>query len=211
MSRTISDLFFACDLDDTMLDSQKQISPGNQRAIADFSSKGGKFVIATGRAVPATEPYVKQLDIAYPCVLYNGAAIYDFSAQKFIWTANLISEAREYLKEILTAFPEVGAEILKDEQIYVVRKNRYISEHVDVEQLDYCEVEPDDVPDGWFKILISSRAPRGPLHLSPRYRIRSGILHLKYKGQPRWAAPGITSPDTEILTLPQKNGGDKVH
>ena len=75
MSRTISDLFFACDLDDTMLDSQKQISPGNQRAIADFSSKGGKFVIATGRAVPATEPYVKQLDIAYPCVLYNGAAI----------------------------------------------------------------------------------------------------------------------------------------
>ena len=113
MSRTISDLFFACDLDDTMLDSQKQISPGNQRAIADFSSKGGKFVIATGRAVPATEPYVKQLDIAYPCVLYNGAAIYDFSAQKFIWTANLISEAREYLKEILTAFPEVGAEILR--------------------------------------------------------------------------------------------------
>ncbi|MEE0551937.1 MAG: hypothetical protein UC368_06500, partial [Eggerthellaceae bacterium] len=39
--------------------------------------------------------------------------------------------------------------------------------------------------------------------LSPRYRIRSGILHLKYKGQPRWAAPGITSPDTEILTLPE--------
>ena len=154
MSRTISDLLFACDLDDTMLDSQKQISPGTQRAIADFSSKGGKFVIATGRAVPATEPYAKQLDIAYPCVLYNGAAIYDFSAQKFIWTANLVSEAREYLKEILTAFPEVGAEILKDEQIYVVRKNQYISDHVDVERLDYCEVEPDDVSDGWFKILM---------------------------------------------------------
>ena len=30
----------------------------------------------------------------------------------------------------------------------------------------------------------------------------SKALHLKYKGQPRWAAPGITSPDTEILTLP---------
>ena len=45
------------------------------------------------------------------------------------------------------------------------------------------------------------------IHLSPRYRIRSGILHLKYKGQPRWAAPGITSPDTEILTLPLRSTG----
>lgn len=154
MHRTLSDLLFACDLDDTMLDSQKQISPENQKAIADFSSQGGKFVIATGRAVPATEPYVKQLDIAYPCVLYNGAAIYDFADRKFIWTANLLSEAREYLKEILAAFPGVGAEILKDEQIYVVRKNQYISAHVDVERLDYCEAEPDDIPDGWFKILM---------------------------------------------------------
>ncbi len=154
MGRMISDLLFACDLDDTMLDSKKEISSENQRAIADFASKGGKFVIATGRAVPATEPYAKQMGVKHPCVLYNGAAIYDFSAGRFLWKAALVSEAREYLKEIMTVFPQVGAEILKDEQIYVVRKNQYISAQVDVERLDYCEVEADEVADGWFKILM---------------------------------------------------------
>jgi len=111
-------------------------------------------VITTGRAVPATEPYVRSLGIKAPCILYNGAAIYDFEKEKFLWTAALPHTARIYIKDILDAFPEVGAEILYDERIYVARMNKHVSKHVDVEHLAYTVVESDEVPDGWFKVLF---------------------------------------------------------
>ena len=154
MKRKLSDVLFATDMDDTLLDSKKQISVQNQEEIASFQAEGGKFVIATGRAVPATKPYVEELNIQSPCILYNGAAIYDFSAEQFLWTASLTPKAREYLREIMDSFPEVGAEILKDSRIYVIRKNKYVSWHVDVEHLEYDEVSADELGDGWFKILF---------------------------------------------------------
>lgn len=141
-------------MDDTLLNRKKEITAGNRDAIAGFIAQGGHFVIATGRAVPATEPYVEQLGIKEPCILYNGAAIYDFEKHRFLWTAALPPTARGYLREILDAFPEVGAEILYGDRIYVVRKNKFVSWHVDVEHLDYSEVSPDELPDGWFKVLF---------------------------------------------------------
>lgn len=154
MKRKTSDLLFATDMDDTLLNSKKEITVENQRAIAEFIKDGGHFVIATGRAVPATEPYVKQLGIQEPCILYNGAGIYDFEQHRFLWTASLPETARGYLKDILDMFPAVGAEILYGDQIYVVRKNKYVSWHVDVEHLEYQELSPDELPDGWFKVLF---------------------------------------------------------
>ena len=35
--------------------------------------------MATGRVELITESYAKQLDVDLPCILYNGAAVYDFS------------------------------------------------------------------------------------------------------------------------------------
>lgn len=154
MKRSVSDLLFATDMDDTILDSQKCISARNREAIAAFEAQGGRFTIATGRAVPATEPYVRELGLKLPVILYNGAAIYDYNENRFVWTAALPSKSREYFREIMEAFPALGAEILMGEDIYVLRKNEHISRHVDIERLDYTEVTADELPDGWFKILF---------------------------------------------------------
>ncbi len=160
MKRKISDLLFATDMDDTILDSNKRVSARNRAAIADFEAQGGRFTIATGRAVPATEPYVKDLGIKLPVILYNGAALYDFDEKRFIWTAELPAKARGYYKEIMAAFPEIGAEALMGEEIYVLRMNEYVSRHVDVERIPYIEKDVDELPDGWFKILFLLPAER---------------------------------------------------
>lgn len=154
MKRKISELLFATDMDDTILDSQKRISARNREAIAAFEAQGGRFTIATGRAVPATEPYVKELGLTLPVILYNGAAIYDYKEERFVWTAALPPESREYFREIMDAYPMIGAEILMGEDIYVLRKNEHICRHVDIEKLEYTEVTADELPDGWFKILF---------------------------------------------------------
>lgn len=147
-------MLFATDMDDTLLDRKKTISSANRKAIADFMADGGQFVIATGRAVPAVEPYVKELGIKAPCILYNGGGIYDFAQRKFLWAASLPPSAKGYLKDILDTFPEVGAEILHGDQIYVVRKNEGVLWHVGVEHLEYQEISVDEAPEGWFKVLF---------------------------------------------------------
>lgn len=154
MKRNLFDFLFATDMDDTLLDSQKNVSLKNREAIRRFMEQGGRFTIATGRAIPATRPYVRSLGVKCPCILYNGAAIYDFNEEKMLWTALLPPVARNYFREILDAFPQVGAEILMGDQIYVLRNNVHISRHIELEQIPYQEVALDQLSDGWFKILF---------------------------------------------------------
>ena len=49
-----------------------------------FMANGGLFAVATGRAKPAFETVVDGIPMNAPTVLFNGAAIYDFSGRN-IW------------------------------------------------------------------------------------------------------------------------------
>ena len=70
------------DMDGTLLNPDKTLSPKNAAAIADFRAKGGRFSIATGRSLEATRPYLELLQPDLPAVMYNGALIYDWQQQK---------------------------------------------------------------------------------------------------------------------------------
>ncbi len=141
-------------MDGTLLNRQKEVTPKNREAIASFTAQGGKFVIATGRSVPATMPYWEALGLQLPCILYNGAAIYDFADHRFLWNAALPHSARAYMKEILDTFPQVGAEVLYQDRVYVARMNAHVAKHLEVEFLGYEEIPIDEIPDGWLKVLF---------------------------------------------------------
>lgn len=53
----------ALDLDGTLLNSQKQISSANKKALKKASQAGVKVVITTGRPLPAVEGFLKELDL----------------------------------------------------------------------------------------------------------------------------------------------------
>lgn len=67
----------AIDIDDTLLNSQHQISKENMAAIAETRAKGVTVILATGRMHIAAMPFVKQLELADDQVLisYNGALV----------------------------------------------------------------------------------------------------------------------------------------
>lgn len=54
----------AIDIDDTLLNSQHQISKENMAAIAETRAKGVTVILATGRMHIAAMPFVKQLELA---------------------------------------------------------------------------------------------------------------------------------------------------
>ena len=45
-----SGYFLITDLDGTLLNTNKEISPTNQKALAEFTAQGGRFSVATGRS-----------------------------------------------------------------------------------------------------------------------------------------------------------------
>ena len=66
-----------CDVDGTLVNSDKQISEINQKAIKNYKANGGFFSLATGRIEKSVHRFCEELNIDIPIILYNGARIYD--------------------------------------------------------------------------------------------------------------------------------------
>lgn len=156
MFEDISRVVLISDMDGTLLNSKKEITDTDRRAIEKFMSLGGKFSIATGRTIQSFGAYYNMLDLRMPLIMYNGAAIYDKNADKVLYTIALPVEAKRLTHEIIDAMPQVGGEILKADGIYVFRNNDYEKLHTKL-----CMVEPyysdlDEVTDGdWLKVLFA--------------------------------------------------------
>ena len=83
---------FFTDLDDTLLNRKKEITPDNQAAIQEALTRGHAMVITTGRALPAARKQAASLgltgDNCY-IISYNGSVIYDCTREKIIYQTGL--------------------------------------------------------------------------------------------------------------------------
>lgn len=90
MKKTEKILF--TDLDDTLLNSQKQITPENHRAVCQAIRKGHRVVLCTGRPLMGVIPQIRELDLAQPgsyAITYNGGVIYDCYKEQVIYKKSL--------------------------------------------------------------------------------------------------------------------------
>ena len=74
-----SKIFFT-DLDGTLLNDRKEITPGNRAAISEALSAGHKIVIATGRPLASARIQAERLGLTGEgcyAITYNGGLIYD--------------------------------------------------------------------------------------------------------------------------------------
>lgn len=76
------------DLDGTLLNDEKQITPGNQAAIDEALARGHIIVISTGRPLVSALIQARNLGLDKKgcyVIAYNGAQIYDIYNQKTIY------------------------------------------------------------------------------------------------------------------------------
>lgn len=111
----------ALDLDDTLLNDQRQITEDNVEALKECAEKGIYIVLCSGRAEDAILPFVKRLGIFESdklseygryIVAINGCSIYDLKSQKQIYCrkvesdillkANEIAENKGFATEVYT-------------------------------------------------------------------------------------------------------------
>ncbi len=151
-----SKIIIMTDLDGTLLNDKKQISEKDMASLEEFRSKGGTFAVATGRGYAMARPIVEKLDIHTPCVIFNGAAVYDFDADKFLWHSSMPACAVEYIKILGERFPDIGIEILHEKLVYVTNYNETVREHMELEHIEPVICDVEEVPtDNWLKVLIA--------------------------------------------------------
>ncbi|MGU4693777.1 HAD-IIB family hydrolase, partial [Escherichia coli] len=66
----------ALDLDGTLLNSKKMISPASVSALQSAQQAGVKIILATGRSHSEALPYYQQLQLTEPMICCNGSYLY---------------------------------------------------------------------------------------------------------------------------------------
>lgn len=144
------------DLDGTLLPPDKIPLEKDLAAIRRFEAAGGEFAIATGRTIQAAIRYQRMLDLKSPMIVYNGAAIYDAQKDGVLFSQTLPPEAREVTRAVMAAHPDVGVEVLRADNAYVVRNTEYEKKHIALCGVDPCYCTLDEVPEGgWLKVLFA--------------------------------------------------------
>lgn len=156
MFEDISKVVLLSDMDGTLLNSKKEISDTDKKAIERFMSLGGKFTIATGRTIHSFHHYYNMLELKMPLIMYNGAAIYDRVSDKVLYSQPLSLDAKRITKEILGVMPHIGGEILKTDGIYVFKNSEYEELHTKLCMVTPYYKELDEISEGdWLKVLFA--------------------------------------------------------
>lgn len=170
----------ASDLDGTLINSEQGVSGQNIEAIASFIEEGGLFAIATGRTELTALPFMEKMSVNCPCILYNGAVIYDTKSNTYIRSVFLDKKKLMVpLKEILERFPGICMQIFVQGKIYIVSSRDNIDPIVLREKQPFEMASIDDiVNEDWVKVLMTET--NQTLHKIQHYinnRIPSGIIH----------------------------------
>ncbi len=106
------------------------ISRENREAIEYFMAQGGIFSVATGRAMPSFDQVRGDIPMNGPTILFNGAAIYDYTAGRYLYTAFLPEDIRQHITEILQALGDLAFKVYHDNNsIFVVNPNEITARH----------------------------------------------------------------------------------
>lgn len=164
-------VLLASDFDNTLVYTQAALESGfaelppmparNREALDYFTKNGGRFVVATGRALPAFAPYAAALPINAPCVIANGAGLYDFSAERYLASALIGEEIREHIAALLAYRPELSFEIYHvDQRIHTMHPNRYILNHAHLTRTEPIEIASFDKVDTPLVKLVFVEEPK---------------------------------------------------
>ena len=151
MAGKFSGVLLASDYDNTLLNTEAARIPGTptphlsertKEALRRFMDQGGRFALATGRALASIEKFVDEVPMNCPAIICNGAALYDFEKREYLDCIFIEEDVRRYCQEILEPSPGTAMEAYPLESvIHAVRPNRFTKQH---ENLTLTSVQAHD-------------------------------------------------------------------
>lgn len=122
----------AADMDGTLLNRDRKITQYTQNVIKKAMAQGVYFVPATGRAVNALPPELKEMEGIRYGIFSNGATIYDLKEEKVIYKNHFEMDRVLELMDFLKQF-DLMESISLNGQSYANKK--------EMENIDYYELD----------------------------------------------------------------------
>jgi len=148
------------DFDGTLIDHQLKISNENVEAISSFIAQGGRFLGATGRTELNVRPYTDGIPMSSPWILYNGAAIFDWQSNSFLYKAPLDRALTEsFVSKVMARFPTINVQVFSGGPFCQVNPAALPDRQVVLEDQRF-ECKPmDEITEDWLKVLFCAEDP----------------------------------------------------
>lgn len=98
-------ILFISDLDGTLLNNSGELSEYTVIMLNNMISGGMYFTFATARTIYSAKPLTERLNINVPCILNNGASVYDMQSGGYVKNAYFQKSTAE---KVLSAFRQNG-------------------------------------------------------------------------------------------------------
>ena len=169
-----TDVALFSDLDGTLFDSSRRVSPENRAALARFIRAGGQFGISTGRAAENALVMLPDVPINAWSVVLNGAAAYHYGRKTTAAERELPKESMERLiRWVLAEMPEVNVQLCSDHGLLFVSRHEYADADFVNSHQPLVEMSLEDaLRFRWLKVLFC--APRKMLEILHRYAMENG-------------------------------------
>lgn len=171
----------ACDMDGTLLDSNRKISERTKQAVAKCIEAGKMFIIATGRMYIAAKPYAEQLGLDVPIVTYNGGLIRGSKSGKVFLEQPI---KLEIAQEFLDFIKEKGnyAQYYVGDELYIKEPNKYSYMYGEMQGIHSCIIAKGEefftAKERPYKILMSMEPEELPTTMAQFRKRFAGKLDI---------------------------------
>ena len=106
-----SDILLTVDYDRTLTAPDSTIPERNIEANRYFMENGGAFTVNTGRSLPKARPYIGQVPVNAPLLLYNGSGAYDLNTQEMGLLYEIPLDQGQVIRRCMELFPDLTVEV----------------------------------------------------------------------------------------------------
>jgi len=147
-------ILICTDLDNTLLTTDKRVSEENSKAIEYFKSEGGFFTFATGRVANGARVILDFIKPNAPVIVFNGAAIYDFEKDRYLWKKPLTPDAIEVVEFIDKSLPHCGIGVYCSDISYFPKESKHTERYRQIMRLPDNHVDYHYISDEWIKVIF---------------------------------------------------------
>lgn len=149
-----SKYIFLSDIDGTLLRGSSGICRKVVQAAHKYVKSGGLLSLCTGRAPMSSRWVAKELHVNMPCILYTGAAIYDFKAERCIWSRHFSTDIMAILEQLYIRYPAISILVYTHDTIFMLRANDHLMSRGIREEIPCCLSNLTEVRGDLLKLLL---------------------------------------------------------
>lgn len=154
----------ALDLDNTLLNSNKEISARNERVLRRLHEKGIRIVLCTGRPINAIWPYIEQLGLTKPddyTITFNGGLVINNVTKAHLFERGMDKKSLQPLFDYVRE-QQIPLDVLDFERVYQLSDQPVSIYKTVLKNIEFRSTKMADLPETTFSKAVMA-IPAGQL------------------------------------------------